>query len=284
VSSFRWQGHRLAFREAGSKDADLLLLLPGSGASSASHAGELAHFGLKYHVIALDFLGTGGSDRVAPWPAGWWELGAEQAAALAAHLGADKYAVMGASGGGAVALLTALRAPGQVAAVVADSCVERLSPAELEHIVHERDPDTRGMTEAREGRNAEAGDLILGRGVLSLGRRLANRRLAGFWETAHGRDWPDVVAADSALLLRMSASGGWDPLAGRLGDVRCPVLLTGCSADELLPGLDARQTALAARLPECRRAFFTGGGHPAMWTCSREFRRAADAFLADIAF
>jgi pimeloyl-ACP methyl ester carboxylesterase len=140
------------------------------------------------------------------------------------------------------------------------------------------------MAEAREGPNAEIGDIILGRGVLSLGRRLANRRIAGFWETAHGRDWQDVVAADSALLLGLAASGGWDPLAGRLEDVRCPVLLTGCSADELLPGLDARQAALAAQIPECRRAFFTGGGHPAMWTCAREFRRAADEFLAGIAF
>jgi len=284
LSSFLWLGHRLAYREAGSPGKGLLLLLPGSAASSASHAGELAHFGRTYHVAALDFLGTGGSDRVAPWPTGWWELGAEQAAALAAHLGAERYVVMGASGGGAVALLTALHAPGQVAAVVADSCVERLTPGELEHIVHDRDPDTHGMAEAREGRNSEAGDLILGRGVLSLGRRLANRRLAGFWETAHGRDWQDVVAADSALLLGLAASGGWDPLAGRLDDVRCPVLLTGCSADELLPGLDARQASLAAQIPECRRAFFTGGGHPSMWTRSREFRRAADAFLAGIEF
>jgi len=191
---------------------------------------------------------------------------------------------MGVSGGGAVALLTALHAPGQVAAVIADSCVERLSPEELEYVVHQRDPDTHGMTEAREGRNSEAGDLILGRGVLSLGRRLANKRLAGFWETAHGRDWQDVVAADSALLLGLAASGRWDPFAGRLGEVRCPVLLTGCSADELLPGLDARQAALAAQIPECRRAFFTGGGHPAMWTCAREFRRAADAFLGGLEF
>ena len=284
VGSFVWQGHRLAYREAGSPGNGLLLLLPGSGASSASHVGELAHFGRTYRVAALDFLGTGSSERVAPWTTDWWGLCAEQAAALAVHLGADRYAVMGGSGGGTVALLTAIHAPGHVAAVVADSCVERLTPAELEHIVHDRDPDTHGMAAAREGRNSEAGDLILGRGVLSLGRRFANRRLAGFWETAHGRDWEDVVAADSALLLGLAASGGWDPLAGRLGDVRCPVLLTGCSADELLPGLDARQAALAAQIPYCRRAFFTGGGHPSMWTRSREFRRAADAFLAGVEF
>ena len=66
--------------------------------------------------------------------------------------------------------------------------------------------------------------------------------------------------------------------------MRCPVLLTGGSADELLPGLDARQAALAAQIPDCRRAFFTGGGHPSMWTRSREFRRAADAFLAGVEF
>jgi pimeloyl-ACP methyl ester carboxylesterase len=284
VKSFVWQGRRLAYREAGTPGRGLLLLLPGSTASSASLAGELAYFGRKHHVVALDFLGTGGSERIAPWPASWWEFGAEQATALAGSLGAGRYAVMGVSGGGVAALLTALQAPGEVAAVVADSCVDRLTPEDLERIVHGRDPDTSGMAAAREGPNAEAGDLILGRGVLSLGRRLANRRLAAFWETAHGRDWQDVVAADSALLLGLATSGGWDPLGGRLGDVCCPVLLTGSSADETLPGLDARQAEMAARLPSCRRAFFTGGGHPAMWTCAREFRRAADAFLAAIDF
>ena len=284
LKTFVWQGRRLAYREAGAPGHSLLLLLPGSAASSASLAGELDHFGRAYHVAALDFLGTGGAERISPWLPTWWELGAEQAAALAEHLGAGRYAVLGVGGGGVAALITALHAPGGVAAVVADSCVVRLSPGELEHVVHDRSPDTRGMTEAREGRNAEAGDLILGRGVLSLGRRLANWRLAAFWEAAHGRDWQDVVAADSALLLELAASGGWDPLAGRLDDVRCPVLLAGCSGDELLPGLDARQAEMAARLLDCRRAFFTGGGHPAIWTCAREFRRAADVFLAGIAF
>ena len=273
-------GYRLFYREAGEPGRPLLVLLPGSTASSANYAAELEHFGRRFHVVALDFLGTGGSDRLPLWPADWWEQGADQAAALAAHVGAARYAVIGSSAGGIVALLTALRDPKRVAAVVADSCVERLSADDLERVVHERDPATHGMARQRERPDAELTDIILGRGVLSLGKRLSNRKLSGFWQAAHGRDWADVVAADSALHLRLAAAGGWDPFAGRLREIGCPVLLTGSPVDPLLPDLDAQQTAMAQQIPECRRWLSNGGGHPAMWTDARGFRGAADDFLA----
>ena len=136
------------------------------------------------------------------------------------------------------------------------------------------------MARQRQRPDAELTDFVLGRGVLSLGQRLANRRLLSFWQTAHGDDWEDVVAADSALHLSLAAAGDWEPFAGRLSEVRCPVLLSGSPADPLLPDLDAQQTAMAAQIPDCRRWLSAGGGHPAMWTDARGFRQAADDFLA----
>ena len=275
---------RIFFQEAGDVGRPLLVLLPGSTASSASYEAELLHFGRSFHVAALDFLGTGRSDRLRVWSPDWWERGASQAAALAARLGAASYAVMGSGGGGIVALLTALWDPQHVAAVVADSCVERLTAADLERIVHERDPATHGMARQQERPDAELTDIVLGRGVLSLSQRLSNRRLRAFWQTAHGADWEAVVAADSALHLRLAAAGDWEPFAGRLPDIGCPVLLTGSPADPLLPDVDAQQTAMAAQIPKCHRWLSSGGGHPAMWTSPREFRQAADEFLARLRF
>ena len=67
---FEHNGHRLFYRASG--DGPLLLLLPGNTASSVCHEGELAHFGQRYHAVALDFWGTGQSDRLAQWPVDWW--------------------------------------------------------------------------------------------------------------------------------------------------------------------------------------------------------------------
>ncbi|HEY5387031.1 MAG TPA: hypothetical protein VIL79_03925 [Thermoleophilia bacterium] len=75
-----WNRQRLFYRQAGDPGRPLLVLLPGSTASSANYAAELEHFGRRF----------------------------------------------------------------QVAAVVADSCVERLTAEDLERVVHERDPATRG--------------------------------------------------------------------------------------------------------------------------------------------
>ena len=279
-----WPGHRLFYWEAGEPGRLLLVLLPGSAASSASYSAELEHFGRRFHVAALDVLGTGGSDRLPVWPEGWWEHGATEAAALAAHLGAARYAVMGTRGGGVIALLTALRDPERVAGVVADACVERLTAEDLERAVHERDPATHGMARQRGRRDAELLDIVLGRGVLSLGQRLANRMLRGFWQTAHGPDWEAVVAADSALHLRLAAAGCWEPFAGRPGQIRCPVLLTGSPVDPLLPDFDARQAAMAEQLPDCCRRLANDDDHPDMLMYSPGFRRAADDFLATVRF
>lgn len=279
-----WSGYRLFYREAGEPGRPLLVLLPGATASSANYSAELEHFGRRFHVAALDFLGTGGSDRLPIWPASWWEDGAAQAAALAAHLGAAQYAVMGTRGSGSVALLAALWDPGRVAGVIADGCVERLTAEDLERVVHERDPATHGMARQRGRPDAELLDILLGRGVLSLGQRLANRRLRGFWQAAHGPDWEDVVTADSAFHLRLAANGGWDPFAGQLAQIRCPVLLTGSPTDPLLPDLDARQAAMAEQLPDCRRWLANGDDHPSLWACVPGFFRAADDFLNVVSF
>ena len=131
--------------------------LPGSTASSADCTAGLEHSGAASTSPPWASPGTGESDRLPVWPNDWWERGAAQAAALAAHLGAARFAVMGASAGGIVALLTALRDPERGAAVVAVSCGERLIASDLERVVRERGPATR--TDAHGFRRA-ADDLL----------------------------------------------------------------------------------------------------------------------------
>jgi valacyclovir hydrolase len=297
MPSFTWQGHAVHYRQAGEPGRPLLLILPGSTASSASHLGDLKHFGRSHHVAALDYLGTGGSDRLEHWPLDWWESGAAQATALAAHLGAGRFALLGCSGGGVLALLAAANQPGAVGAVIADSCPEYLEPADLRRIVGRRLPGaatrvTADAEEAGEGTSGTAGiaeqpfpgslvEWVWREGPRRL-RRLVAPPQRDFWRQAHGGDWADVIAADSALLLELAERGGWQPLAGRLGDLRCPVLLTSSLGDEELPSVVPGHQRMALGIADCRLWVTPRGGHPAMWTDKRGFRRRADRFLAEL--
>lgn len=117
MPAIAYKGSELFYREGG--DGPPLLLLPGNTASSACHTGELAHFGQRYRTLALDLPGTGQSGRMTTWPHDWWAAGARAMIDLLDALQVERCALVGTSGGAAVALLAALSAPARVAAVVA---------------------------------------------------------------------------------------------------------------------------------------------------------------------
>ncbi len=242
---FTHNHRRIFYREQGS--GPLLLILPGNTATSACHLRELEHFGERFHAVSPDFLGTGQSDRLDEWPLDWYEQGAHTAAALAGHLGAERFAVMGTSGGGFVALLTAAFYPDAVQAVVADSTVDVFPPDAIRYSVAGRAPREPGQVE--------------------------------FWQFAQGDDWEVVVEADSDFLLRLAGQGGFR-LGERLECIRCPALLTASQADDLLYQGDTQQLDMLRRIRDCRAFITKEGGHPLMWSRPNEFFAAADEFLA----
>jgi valacyclovir hydrolase len=244
---FTHDDHQLFYREKGT--GPLLLILPGSTASSAWHEGELMHFGDRYRAVALDFWGTGQSDRIRHWPADWWEQGAHDAAALIEYLGYRQSLVVGTSGGALVALLMASLYPERVQAVIADSTVAHFPARALSRQVKNRSRRTREQI--------------------------------AFWQKAHGADWSQVVSADSDFLLRFEKAGG-DCFHGRLKEIRCPVLLSASLEDELLPNVGAQAHAMADQIKASRLYLAPHGNHPFMWSRSDEFRREADDFLANI--
>ncbi len=239
-----YSNRHLFYRERG--DGRLLFILPGNTSSSAHHEGELAHFGQRYRAVTLDFWGTGSSGRIPVWPDDWWEQGARDATALVERLGYEHCVAVGTSGGAVVALLMAILSPERVQAVIADSCVERWPPVQLQAAVAERD---------RQTPEQEA-----------------------FWRYAHGDDWQQVVDADSGLLLRLAQRGG-DWFDGRLREIRCPVLFTASLRDEALPDVERQVRAMVRQIPDSRVFFASHGGHPLMWSRPGDFRRAADCFF-----
>lgn len=242
---FEWAGQRLFYREQG--EGELLLVLPGNTASSACHTGELQYWAARYHAASLDYLGTGGSARVPVWADDWYDQGARQAVALVAHLGSSSCIAMGTSGGAVVALLLAALYPDRVRAVIADSFGVRY-PQESAQITR-RD---------RAQRTPEQ---------------------VAFWEAAHGADWEQVVGADTEMLVRLAQRGG-DWFGGRLGQIRCPVLLTASREDELVPHAGRQVLAVAAQVADCRIFVDAAGAHPLMWSRPRDFRAVSDYFMS----
>jgi pimeloyl-ACP methyl ester carboxylesterase len=245
---FTTDHHRLFYREQGS--GPLLLILHGNTASSGHHAGELEYFGRRYHAVAPDFRGCGQSDRMDAWPVDWWAQNGRDAAALVSHLGQERALVMGTSGGGLSALWMAIQHPERVQAVIADSCVERLSAEWCAGLLAERNQRTEGQL--------------------------------GFWRHGHGQDWERVVDADSDLLQRFAQEGG-DSFNGRLAEIRCPVLFTASLRDELLQNTGQQVCGMAMQVKGSRVFFTDEGAHPLMWSRPADFQLVADCFLDSLA-
>ena len=236
------------YRERG--EGPLLLVLPGNTASSACHEGELQHFSDRYHVVSLDFFGTGKSERAAVWADAWWEQGAYQAQVLVDQLGFGECTVMGASGGAIVALLMAILFPQTVRSVIADSCVMRFTEEmSRQSLLWDRAQRTAGQV--------------------------------AFWEKAHGSDWEQVVEADTVMILRFANRGG-DWFGGRLNEIQCPVLLTASKQDPLLPQVTQQVCGMAEQIAGARVYLNNEGGHPLMWSRPEVFRAISDTFLEDV--
>jgi len=242
------EGQELFYRERGK--GPLLIVLPGNTSSSACHRGELEFFSRWYHAVSMDFRGTGKSGRMERWPDDWWEVSADDVAALAHHLGGDQGAIVaGTSGGGVIALKTALRNPEVVNAVLADSCIKKMPPGWVDRLLEER--------------RAETPEQV------------------GFWSFAHGEDWRSPVAGDSDLVRRFGEAGS-DWFGDTLSAIQCPVLLTASLRDAALPGVGSQVAEMVQEIPRGEGHLFNQGDHPLMWTRPEAFRRVATTFLEGV--
>jgi valacyclovir hydrolase len=72
-----------------------------------------------------------------------------------------------------------------------------------------------------------------------------------FWQHVHGDDWPQIVDADSDLLLRFAENGG-DWFKGRLQEIKCPVLFTASKQDGALPNVTQQICRMAEQVANSR--------------------------------
>ena len=144
-------GARIHYEAFGRRGAPAVLMIQGLGADK--HGWDMQRFMLarSYRVIAFDNRGAGRSDK--PFGVYSLEQMADDAVAVLDHVDVDAAHVVGASMGGAISQLMAVRHPYQGA--VTDAGVHRLpQPAVAPRAARAMDVDSAG---ARHGRHDRRG-------------------------------------------------------------------------------------------------------------------------------
>lgn len=245
---FHYQGEKVHYIDEG--QGDVLLLLPGNTSSSAVHKTDIEFFTERFRVICPDYPGYGKSDRLDELPLDFWWKNAEMCKSLLELLDIGKCIAVGTSGGGIIALNLSILAPNLVLCVVADS-------------ISGEYPDKDDLN-----RQVEI-------------RKNVNKEMHMFWEFAHGPDWKQVIELDSELLIDVSNKGE-SFYKGRLGEIKCPVLITGSLADEAIPNIEFKVANIARKIPNSQLVLYSTGWHPLIWSRPEDFRNNVFRFLIEI--
>lgn len=232
MSYFNYQSKRIYYTETGSGKP--VLFLHGNTASSRMFELLLPLYEDKFHVILIDFLGHGKSDRVEEFPADLWAEEARQTIALMEHLNLGKVNLVGTSGGAWVAVNAALERPDLVDKVVADSFDGRtLADDFSENLIQERT-------------NAGKDEM----GVM-------------FYKWCQGEDWERIVDMDTRALLQCAAEKL--PLFNKpLESLQVPLLLMGSEGDEMSRADFQEEYREIAASTGAEICVFSEGAHPAI--------------------
>ena len=109
MSYFYYQRKKIYYTEAGKGEP--VLFLHGNTASSKMFELLMPLYEERFHVILIDFLGHGKSERLEEFPADLWIEEARQTVALLEHLKLGRVNLVGTSGGAWVAINAALERP-----------------------------------------------------------------------------------------------------------------------------------------------------------------------------
>jgi 3-oxoadipate enol-lactonase len=255
-------GTRLHFRVFGRPDGEPLLMLQGLGTDSRGWVMQQHAFGARYHCIAVDNRGVGMSDK----PPGPYDLDvmAADAVAVLDGAGVESAHVMGASMGGVLAQILAVRHPERVRSLV-------LACTACRHL-----PWRRQLLEEWMARAESEGMRSFAQHELRwlLGQRSLRRiwpLLAIVGPLLLNTPAPSFVAQVQAI-LNMD-----DNVRDGLCEIAVPTLVTCGSQDILTPIGDSQE--LASLIPGAELAVVRGAAHVFMVEHSGTFNRTVLAFL-----
>jgi len=259
-------GFPIAYEAYGRADAEPMLMIQGLGADSHGWALQRMAFGRRFRCIAVDNRGVGGTAG-APHPFSLEQMAADAIAVLDAE-GIERAHVMGASMGGAIAQIIAVRHPDRVQSLVL-ACTACSNPEWRRELLSEwaAAVDARGMS------------AMAGEGLRWLvGPRLQRR--FGVWLNLMARivlgTTPESFVAQVEAILAVD-----DEIRFELEGVRAPTLVITGTQDLLTPLGDAEE--LHELIPTSRLFELRGAAHALMVEAPNAYNRAVLEFLEQVA-
>ncbi|MBL1223860.1 alpha/beta fold hydrolase [Enterococcus sp. BWR-S5] len=248
MTYFTYQSKQIYFEEIG--NGPPLILLHGNTASAKMFDLLLPLYTEHFHVILLDFLGNGRSERIAQFPKDLWYTQSLQVLALIDHLGYEKVNLLGTSGGAWTAINAALERPDVIEKVIADSFDGRtLNKNFFKNLMEDR-------TFARQD---------------PMSRQ--------FYEWCQGDDWEQIVDLDTACLFSYQ-NENIPPFHHPIEQLQVPTLLIGSLEDALLrDNLEAEYKEMCSLIADGSYHLFPKGGHPSMATNAEETAKLVKEFL-----
>ena len=237
-------GVRLHYRESGRRSGPPVLMIQGLGADK--HLWDLQRLALApwFHTIALDNRGAGRSDK--PYGDYSLEQMADDAIAVLDDVGVERAHVMGASMGGAITQIIAIRHPERVRSLI-------LACTACEHHPWRRELLSEWAEIARRrgmgAMTAQAARWVIGPRSF---RRLTPA-VGWMGPLALSRP-PHAFAGQVAAILAVD-----DHLSSRLGEISVPTMVIVGNQDILTPRGDSEQ--LAELIPTAELVVISGAAH-----------------------
>jgi 2-hydroxy-6-oxonona-2,4-dienedioate hydrolase len=254
-------GAKINYVESGDTSKPTVILLHGLGGSLANWQLNIPAFAQNYHVIALDQVGFGKSDK----PFLKYRVGTyvDFLDKFMSELKIEKASMVGNSMGGWVAGLMAIKYPNRVEKIVLADAAGIVPANYSESDVYQLNNSTRDEIRANMKR-------IFANPVLQTNEALV----------------------DQFMMARIAANDGYtinsiidsirrreDYLNDRLGEIKKPTLIIWGKQDGLLPVADAYTYNKGIAGSEL--AVFDGCGHAPQFEKATDFNKAVSAFLAN---
>lgn len=258
-------GIRIRYDTFGRRHGEPVLMIQGLGADSRGWFAQRAAVGLRYRGITFDNRGVGRSTK----PVGPYDLEqmAADAVAVLDAAGVESAHVMGASMGGVIAQIMAVRHPERVRSLV-------LACTACRHLRWRREL----LEDWASTAQAQGMRVFANRSMRWL---VGPRSLRRFWP-AFGALTPLAMSAPThSFVAQVNAILDMDDaLRGLLHTVAVPTLVLVGSQDILTPQADAEE--IAELIPGAELAVVQGGAHGFMVENFPAFNRIVLEFLARV--
>ncbi|MDW3215961.1 MAG: alpha/beta fold hydrolase [Ilumatobacteraceae bacterium] len=255
-------GVRLHYRESGRRSGPPVLMIQGLGADK--HLWDLQRIALApwFRTIAFDNRGAGRSDK--PYGAYTMEQMADDAAAVLDHARVESAHVVGASMGGVISQIMALRHPDRVRSLTLACTACRHHPWRKELLAEWADT---AQASGMGAMTAAAARWVIGpRSFRRLAPAIGWMGPLALSRPAH------AFAGQVAGILSID-----DQLAERLGEIEVPTLVIVGNQDILTPRGDSEEIAEA--IPTAELVVISGAAHGFMIEHGTTFNRIMLDFL-----